>query len=137
MNIFDIYSYNYFNHTKIWFKELHIDEDSATTLNPIKSERSEHQDLKLLSNMSKKEHMGLEHLMIAVTVAKESMESHNSGPILIRNYQRDKKLFLGHTVEFYVLDAWNQESSEPSWSNKFDQLRESRKQLGNDDSLII
>ena len=105
MNIFDIYSYNYFNHTKIWFKELHIDEDSATTLNPIKSERSEHQDLKLLSNMSKKEHMGLEHLMIAVTVAKESMESHNSGPILIRNYQRDKKLFLGHTVEFYVLDA--------------------------------
>lgn len=63
------------------------------------------------------------------------MESHNLGHTPIRNYQRDKKQCLDLMVEFFVLDVSNQESSEPSLSNKSDLSKESKKQLGNDDAF--
>jgi hypothetical protein len=55
--------------------------------------------------MYKKELMVHVLHMTVVTVEKESMELLNLDHLLIKSYQRDKKQYQGHMVEFFVLDV--------------------------------
>ncbi len=65
--------------------------------------------------MSPKEDMDLVLLTTAATAAKELTESLNLDPTITRDLPRKIRVYQDHMVEFYAVDASNQESLEPSF----------------------
>jgi hypothetical protein len=62
--------------------------------------------------MSLKEDMVQELLMTAVIVVKELTESPNYVLITTKDYQKDKRQYQDHMVEYFAQDASNQELLE-------------------------
>ena len=82
--------------------------------------------------MSKREDTAQELLMTLAIAERESMVLLNLDHSIIKDFLRDKKLYLDHTVESFALVASSPESSEPSFWNKWRLSREPRESLKNE-----
>lgn len=75
-----------------------------------------------------------DHMLLTIhaTVERESTALLNLDHITIKDYQRDKKPYQDHTEEYFALVVSSQESSEPSYSNKWKPSRKLRELPEND-----